>query len=465
MTAAESGARYGYSLVTLQIILIPVLYIVQELTIRLALFTGLGYGELVKKHFGIYWAYFSVTLLLLGCTGALVSQMSSIAGVGALYGIPSWISILLTCFILAATILTGSYDSSQKIMVFCGVFEFLFVLLMFISKPSPAEVFNGMLSQGGSNFTDESGWWLLVTANIGAVVMPWMIFFQQSSAVDMETEIRLHTISGEKQLHSKCNTDTVGSSKVTEKSLLEKQKKLNLNNSDETRFHVLSSGRKLTYYELNFRDRSASRGLEERLYWARVNTFFGAVLTQLIMSSVIILFATTIWVKSPNDRGQRMSTVKDLSVGMTQFIGDDFGKLAFSLAMIGSGFIASNVVTLTAAWGLSEIVGSKHSLQNAPTEAPLFYLAAAAMIIVSVIVSLMPSLDTIYLNIGVSILNAFLVPFVLVFLFLLSTRKDVLPKHVRLQGIYKLATGIVMCVLSLLSLSGIVMYKSDTDNM
>ena len=51
ITAAQSGAQWGYSLLLLQALLIPILYIVQELTVRLGMVTGKGHAELIKRAF------------------------------------------------------------------------------------------------------------------------------------------------------------------------------------------------------------------------------------------------------------------------------------------------------------------------------------------------------------------------------------------------------------------------------
>src|SRR6202011_2794258 len=45
VTAAQAGARWGYRLLPLLLALTPLLYVVQELTVRLALHTGRGHGE------------------------------------------------------------------------------------------------------------------------------------------------------------------------------------------------------------------------------------------------------------------------------------------------------------------------------------------------------------------------------------------------------------------------------------
>jgi Mn2+/Fe2+ NRAMP family transporter len=46
ITAAQSGAQWGYRLLALQfLMLIPILYIVQELTVRLGAATGKGHAR------------------------------------------------------------------------------------------------------------------------------------------------------------------------------------------------------------------------------------------------------------------------------------------------------------------------------------------------------------------------------------------------------------------------------------
>lgn len=84
ITAAQSGAQWGYRLLLLQFILMPILFIVQELTVRLGIFTGKGHGELIRERFGSGWAYLSVSGLTIATTGALLTEFSGMAGVSEL---------------------------------------------------------------------------------------------------------------------------------------------------------------------------------------------------------------------------------------------------------------------------------------------------------------------------------------------------------------------------------------------
>ena len=64
VTAAQAGAQWGYRLLPLLLLLIPILYMVQELTVRLGLTTGNGHGELIRERFGFGWACLSTAGLV-----------------------------------------------------------------------------------------------------------------------------------------------------------------------------------------------------------------------------------------------------------------------------------------------------------------------------------------------------------------------------------------------------------------
>src|SRR5579864_6438033 len=92
ITAGQSGVQWGYRLLLVQLVLVPILYMVQELTVRLGIFTGRGHGELIKETFGRFWAWVSVGGLAIATVGALLTELSGVAGVGELYGVSRWIT-------------------------------------------------------------------------------------------------------------------------------------------------------------------------------------------------------------------------------------------------------------------------------------------------------------------------------------------------------------------------------------
>ena len=185
ITAAQSGAVWGYRLLPLQVVLIPVLYIVQELTVRIGIATGKGHGELIKEYFGPRWAWFSVGTLALASIGALVTEFAGIGGVGLLFGIPLKVSVGMSVLFLAIVAWTGSYRSVERIAILIGSFELAFVLVAIMAHPRASEIAAELTRIPWGN----SGYLYLAAANVGAVIMPWMIFYQQSAVVEKRLTI------------------------------------------------------------------------------------------------------------------------------------------------------------------------------------------------------------------------------------------------------------------------------------
>ena len=182
ITAAQSGAQRGYQLLLLQFLLIPILFLVQELTVRLGVVTGRGHGELIREQFGRGWAWLSVSTLAIACIGALISELSGLAGVGLLFGIPAWATVGCVIAGLVAMVWTGSYRSVERIAMIFGALELLFIWIAWRAHPDPRALLHGMTQMP----LNDRGYLYLATANIGAVIMPWMIFYQQSAVVEKQ---------------------------------------------------------------------------------------------------------------------------------------------------------------------------------------------------------------------------------------------------------------------------------------
>jgi Mn2+/Fe2+ NRAMP family transporter len=180
ITAGQSGVQFGYRLLAQQLVLIPILYMVQELTVRLGIFTGRGHGELIRQTFGRFWAWVSAGGLAIATAGALLSEFSGVAGVGELYGIPRGLSLSLAAAALLAVVLTGSYRRVERAAIAVGLFEFAFFYVAWAAHPNPAAMARGAIDIPYGNVD----YLYLSAANIGAVIMPWMVFYQQSAVAD-----------------------------------------------------------------------------------------------------------------------------------------------------------------------------------------------------------------------------------------------------------------------------------------
>ena len=368
VTSAQSGAKWGYKLLVFQFILIPILFVVQELTARLGIVTGKGHAVLIREHYGAFWAWVSTTTLVVACAGALLTEFGGIAAVGSMVHLPVWLSLLLAVGALAAMAITGSYKSVERIALGIGAFEIAFVAVAIIAHPS--------WSQFVSDTTHipiaDPKFLTLVSANIGAVIMPWMVFYQQSSVIE--------------------------------------------------------------------------KGLKkEQLGSARLDTAFGSVVTQLVMAAVLVAAASALAGKG---NSKSLESIGQVAGALTHTLGPIAGNLCFGLGVLGASFVASVVVTLTAARTLGELSGFKHSLDRSPSQAPWFYsiyivvlLAAAGIVLAGA--------NLVTLSVGVQVMNAMLLPIVLGFLFLLARK---LPEAYRIKGWYAWLVGGLMLVTTVLGL-------------
>jgi Mn2+/Fe2+ NRAMP family transporter len=185
ITAGQSGVQWGYRLLLLQFVLIPILYMVQELTVRLGIFTGRGHGELIKETFGRAWAWVSVVGLAVATGGALLTELSGVAGVGELYGVPRAVSLAISGLALLAMVITGSYRRVERAAICVGMFELAFFGVAWAAHPD----LRTMALQTVSIQVENRAFLYLIAANIGAVIMPWMIFYQQSAVADKKLQV------------------------------------------------------------------------------------------------------------------------------------------------------------------------------------------------------------------------------------------------------------------------------------
>src|SRR5580693_5329818 len=143
ITAGQSGVQWGYRLLLLQLILVPILYMVQELTVRLAIFTGRGHGELIRDTFGPVWAWVSAAGLGVATVGALLTEFSGVAGVGELYGMPRFVSLPIAAIALLLVVLTGSYRRVERFAIAVGLFELAFFFVAWAAHPDGGALLSG----------------------------------------------------------------------------------------------------------------------------------------------------------------------------------------------------------------------------------------------------------------------------------------------------------------------------------
>jgi Mn2+/Fe2+ NRAMP family transporter len=354
VTGAQAGAQWGYRLLPLLLLLAPMLYMVQELTVRLGLHTGRGYGELIRERFGLGWAWLSVAGLATAAIASLVTEFTGVAGVGELYGLPRGATLPFAAAALLAVVATGSYRRVERVAIVIGLFELAFFAVAWAAHPSLE-----ILAKDAVDLPlGDHAFMYMVAAVIGSVFNPWMIFYQQSAVAD-------------KRLRLDC------------------------------------------------------------LAAARWDTAFGAVLTQCLTGAVLVAGAATL---ASGGASAGLDSVGRISAALTPLLGETFGRLVFSVGVLGASLVAAIVCSLALTWGVGEVAGYKHSLEYHPFAAKWFYgVYAAAVVGSAALVWYVP--DLVWLNIAAQVLNAFLLPLVIGLLVALAL--TALPPALRPRGLYR----------------------------
>ena len=192
-TYAVTGSRYGFSLLWLFVLLVPVAYYIQEMTVRLGAVTKRGHAEAVFEGFGPFWGWFMIADLAVVNWLTLVTEYIGMTAAGSLFGLPPWFTYLGVTAVLFAVVVTGRYWTFEKLtLVFC-VFNLVYIPAALWAMNAPgapawSKVVEGFARPeipGGLT----AGLVFIILANVGTTITPWQLFFQQSSVVDKGLDI------------------------------------------------------------------------------------------------------------------------------------------------------------------------------------------------------------------------------------------------------------------------------------
>ena len=183
-TYAQAGQDYGYSLLWVLLLLIPVLIVNQEMVVRLGAVTGVGHARLINERFGKFWGWFSVGDLFLLNFLTIVTEFIGVSLAMSYFGVSQYISVPIAAAMLVAITASGSFRRWERAMfAFIGVSLVLFVPLVFLVHPRVGAIARDFVVpgiQGGIS----SNAVLLIIAIVGTTVAPWQLFFQQSNVID-----------------------------------------------------------------------------------------------------------------------------------------------------------------------------------------------------------------------------------------------------------------------------------------
>ena len=185
LSYSATGARFGIGFfVPFVILTFAIGVVVQEMTVRLGAVTHRGHAELIFDRFGKFWGFFAMGDLVLGNFLTLVTEFIGIrAGLG-FFGVRPIVAVGGALVIVVGAITTGRYWTWERITLGLAIFNGLFIPAAILARPDWFALGHALLTWMPLPAGNRGEILLLILADIGATVTPWMLFFQQSAVVD-----------------------------------------------------------------------------------------------------------------------------------------------------------------------------------------------------------------------------------------------------------------------------------------
>ncbi|MFZ4878665.1 NRAMP family divalent metal transporter [Janthinobacterium sp. Mn2066] len=183
-TYTQAGQNYGTTLLWTLLMLIPVLYINQEMVLRLGAVTGVGHARLIFERFGKFWGAFSVIDLFVLNALTIVTEFIGISlgldylGVSKLWG------LVAAAIIIMGVATTGNFRRFERFAMLLVFGSLLLVPVVLMIHPPVGQMAHDLLIPGLPPGSKLSEVMLLIIAIVGTTVAPWQLFFQQSYVID-----------------------------------------------------------------------------------------------------------------------------------------------------------------------------------------------------------------------------------------------------------------------------------------
>jgi len=197
LTAATAGAVYGYGLAWFFLVLILPLFVIQEVSGRIGIATGRGLGEVIRSSYSRRVALLASLPMAVVDIVSYVAEYTGIAIGMALVGVPPYVSMPIAYGAHILIVRRRDYVTIEKVLL-------VFSSVLIISYAGSL-LARGVYSSSPAYFSLDPSFLFLLAAGAGAVVMPFMLFYQASATAEkgkvqvwaMRTETLIGAVASE----------------------------------------------------------------------------------------------------------------------------------------------------------------------------------------------------------------------------------------------------------------------------
>ena len=384
-TYAQAGQNYGTSLLWTLALLIPVLYVNQEMVLRLGAIAGVGHAKLILKRFGKFWGAFSVIDLFVLNALTLVTEFIGISlGLGEL-GVPKTWGLAGAAVMIMAAVSTGDFRRFERFALALVFGSLLLVPVFLMVHPPWVDIATDFAVPRLPPHAPLADVMLLIIAIVGTTVAPWQLFFQQSYVIDKRI------------------------------------------------------GPRFINYE-------------------RVDLVIGIVLVTVGAVAMIAFCAEAF--HGTADVGH-FTDAGAVAGGLSRAYGSRLPGVLFALGLIDASVIGAAAVSLSSVYAIGDLFSLKHSLNNRPGQAKIFYGLYFCLIVAAAALVLIPGIPLGQLTNAVQTLAGVLLPSASVFLLMLCNDEAIMGPWVNSRKMNAFTVFIVAILVTLsLILTAAVLFPS-----
>jgi NRAMP (natural resistance-associated macrophage protein)-like metal ion transporter len=181
------GARYGYGLLWLLLLITPILAVTQEMGARMGAVTGKGLAALIREQFSLRVTALAMLALLVANFGTTVAEFSGIAAAFSLAHVPAWACVPPVAFGVWLLVTRGSYRRVEKVFLAMTAVYAAYVVAGLLAHPDWRSAAHNSFVPTVNTTTL---WLLTAVAAIGTTITPWGQFFIQAYVVDKRISVR-----------------------------------------------------------------------------------------------------------------------------------------------------------------------------------------------------------------------------------------------------------------------------------
>jgi Mn2+/Fe2+ NRAMP family transporter len=180
-TYASVGAKYGYDLLWMMVVITVSLVVVQEMAARMGAVTGKGLAELIREHYGPRWSLFSTVSVLLANLGICISEFVGIAAALGLAHVPAQVSVPIAAIVIWLLVVRGTYKIAQRVFVAMTIPFFAYPVAAILAHPDWSAVGKAVVVP---HIHTTAPYLLLFVATAGTTITPFMQLYLQSAVVE-----------------------------------------------------------------------------------------------------------------------------------------------------------------------------------------------------------------------------------------------------------------------------------------